>query len=189
MIGTESNKYFIFKLLNSLIPKISFRVQHNLIIVFSLIFLASCGISNPLGSDINTAVSFDKGKQVYQSRGKSLNNQFLKIFEDGAVAGAKQSAGNYLVSDSVAEYLRQNCKGKDDIVSLLNSNGFKITLMTRSDFKPYLQKMYGDFDEVIFGERSKEALHLYRYTSYKVYIFLEKGAVVKVIANVSSQGL
>lgn len=112
---------------------------------------------------------------------------FVGIFEKAVEIGHEKSSSNYIVSEQVIEYFKANGDTRENVIRTLESNGFKV--YTGNTFAPKNRNNERSYDEEIYGERKNTPFHLYRYITYKVYVYMNSGKVDRVIAHAYSDGL
>ncbi len=115
------------------------------------------------------------------------DKDFVGIFKSAMEISEKKNSMGADVSVIVKRYFEANGNDRESVIKTLN-NGF-FNVIKGSDYNPNKKRLGPPYDEQIIGSRKNTFLHLYRYITYKTYVYMKDGRVDRVIAIIGSDGL
>lgn len=144
-------------------------------IVFIFIFCASFTLNAIMANEVSKNSSIEIAE--------TSPRQFLDIFSNSQ---EKSTARSRLVSG----YIDNCCATVDEAIALLKKNGFEVTRENSSEKVAQLNKNWdtnGEYDEFIYGSRGPVWTQFWKITtSYKVLLFVAKGKISRVYADVET---
>lgn len=124
-------------------------------------------------------------KDVERTSDVNVDDDLLHIFRDAEKIGNKKNNTTTDISDHVYAVINSCCKNENEIIQLLNRNGFKIYPNRHDTDSPDVDQYY---DERIVGEMRAEQF-LYVWKTYRIAAYMRNKKIVTVKAYVFQDGL